>query len=253
MSVNYYNTNDFIEFVAKGNQEEGNDIISRSLDWFKRMNKDYKSLKKKELVTEEKMIELADFWTWFMAEFRDDLVPEILDAWGDNPPVVFEEVTRFLPRYEEIKMEKALSRVAEEELGEVETLFHSIWDKNVRTELSVDYFDWENDDYESTGYTLPRLNRDIFENRIKATCADIIYNRGHLLIKFFSKPGKFEYSGVAVDEDGKWYCLDKKQLQSEYTNEENRAPIGEGPGEKVIKLRDYSPARGKARKIGFIS
>lgn len=222
-----YNFETLNQTIENANTEE--DIFQ----YFVRMNKDYKKEKKEGLIDDDVMVSLTELWR--SLKVYDDYVYEILEEKWKSPPTVIQDILDFSERYNLVKYERYAEKLDESELAETESLFQAIWNKNCRVEGSISYYDWDEDEYVSTSICLPKKEREKYMYNLKLICAEIIYNRGEMLLRFFVRRGEFELAAVHVgDGRGIWECLSETEILSQYT--ENGEPMEIEDNETIIFL-----------------
>ena len=177
------------------------------------------------------MIELTRFIMNFIGIVGPDFIQRIFDAYGDNPKL-FMETADFVPRLTEIEYRSIISKMNEFERKEAETLFEAVWSKGVRTEVLIDYYDWDEDEYKEAELDLPRDKRT--ELPLKKVCADVIYNRGVLMAHFYTRRGMFEIAGVKVfNGTGEWVNLSEDELRESVDFNDNEKAITLPHGENT--------------------
>lgn len=232
-----YNINTLNAFLSTSPSED--DIVR----WFAKMNNVYKKNKKNGKINDEVMIKLVEFWHDISDEFGEDLFLLLENRWNGDMPLMVKDILDFTPKYHQFLYEQTMKKLDPTERREADSLFKAIWDKNMRLEGSVSYYDWDEDRFFEGGLKVPRKNRDGFEPDLRRVCANVIYNRGNMFLKFFARRGAFEIAGVHVgDGQGVWECLTKAEIQSSYTDD-NGNPTQFEDNETVIFLDRDEPAK----------
>lgn len=228
--IEKYNMETFDKMVQKNPTDD--DIFN----YFVRLNKDYKKEKKAGLINDDVMIHLLEFWNT-LRDVTDGALPDLLyEKWQGKRPTFIADIIEFAPRYNKIRCERFMTKLDPTETKETESLFNAIWEKNVRMEGSVSYYDWDEDEFFDSSIEVPRKDRDNYQYDFKRLCANVIYNRGNMLLKFYSRRGGFEIVGIHVgDGKGTWECLTKSEIQGEYTGNDGMPMIIED-NETVIFL-----------------
>lgn len=225
-----YNLDTFNELMQSNPSDD--DVFH----YFSRMNKDYNKAKKNGLITEDVMAYLVEFWDTLRDMTDGVLVKFLFEKWHGHRPALVKDIVEFAPKYNEINYNKVAEKLDPIEIRETETLFNAIWEKGTRMEGIISYYDWDNDSFVSDSIEVPRKDREGYKYDFKRICANIIYNRGNMLLKFYSRRGGFEVVGIHVgDGQGIWECLTKAEIQTMYTTNEG-APMVIEDNETVIFL-----------------
>ena len=201
--------------------------------WFDRMVTDYNGLKRRDMISDETMYKLFEFWNNIKYVYGNNIYNILDEHWDDKPIKMMSDFHEFAPVFHKKLYEKLLFSMDEIEKEETEALIREVWNKNQRMELSISYYDYDLDIFQELMMVIPRKNRNKLEPEFKTICANIILNRGQLLVKLYCQRGLVEYAAITVDEDGRWLCLNESEVASYYHNENNK-PLTMKKNEKVI-------------------
>lgn len=205
-----YNIDNFNDFLSENITEDS------IIEYFDKMNNRYIELKSKNKITDDIMNNITEFWLDVNEAYDDNIILILSSKWDVEPPEVIADIVEYIPKYNKYAYEEYIKKFDKVELKETDLLFEEIWNKEVRTEMTYSYLDYDKDVYYEKNLILPKKDRDGIEYDFKKELATIIYNRGKLFIKFFSGRGKFEIVSITVNGDGIWKCLNKSEVEEEY-------------------------------------
>ena len=237
--------------MEKYNVDEFNDFLSTDItnqdiiDYFTEMNDKYLELKSNDQLTDDIMNDMTQFWLEINDIYENNIIIILSSYWTEEPPEVIKDIVEYIPKYHEYAYNEYIKKFDKIEIKETDLLFDEIWDRNVRTEISYSYLDYDEDIYYDKKLILSKNDREGMKYEFKKELATIIYNRGEMFIKLFSGRGKFEIVAITVNGDGIWKCLNKNEIEEDYDLSED---------EKVIKFNcEHCLRKSKDNKIIYFN
>lgn len=202
---------DFLTLLTKSEED--------AFQWFKDLNNQYIELKKENKVSDEDLFELSElvigldsilegeFISWLEYRYEDD-DPE------NSFPTIMSDIMSFMPTHSKMQYEKYLTKLDSFEKGEVKSLSKAILNKKTRVELHGNIYDWDNDEEKDLYLKVDRNITEMSKYELFLFCANIIYNRGSLIARFYSSRGKFELAGItAQNGKGSWSCMSELEVE----------------------------------------
>lgn len=211
-----------------------NGKIEDIVQWFKTLDGQFKGLLEANKVTDTTLMELSEFIYGIDGKFGPGFLDMVDSYWEGEPPVLMTHVNEFGPEYSKHKLEEDYARLDAVEKKEAESLFREIWDRKVRADINCGFYDWDEDVEKSISYTLPKLDRSMAEMELKRLCANVIYNRGNMIIRFYARRGMFEIAAIkAYNGTGEWENFSDIDFEMCFEN-------GIAPNETIIQLKTKS-------------
>lgn len=175
------------------------------VEMFRAMSDEYDKSEKDEAL----MVGLTDFMLHAAGQLGPDFMQMVISELGVTP--LFADTSEFLPEFTRITGERIAAKMDEYEQKEADLLFHAIWDRHQRAEITCEMFDWDKDEEMHIEYVLPRDDRE--EPELRRICNMMVYNRGSMVIRFYARRGLFEIAGVAaLNGTGEWSCFSEYEL-----------------------------------------
>ena len=209
--------------------------VNELCEWFDNMSDDYDAHKKEVGFSEDEMYKLLDFWLKIQAIYGNQIFNVLSSHW-ENQKQMIKDFQVFTPKYHEIKYQNILAQMTDTEREEATSLIEEIWEKNQRLEMNFHFYDYEMDSFSDINMSIPRLERENAKSEFSEICANMILNRGHLLVKIYCPRGLVEYTAISVNENGLWYCMDEAEIAAFYSDG-SQHPLTMSQNERLIYLK----------------
>ena len=194
--------------------------------WLQNFEKKY--CNQKDNLTPKMKADITELYNT-LSEFQEENggVPSFMLETLENSTWVIAAATA-LREKNKTKRDEAFAKLNMVEKATFENLRDTIWNFEGRKFLASTFYDYDEDDYMSFQMEIPRK----FDNKEEETdysvsfetsLANIIYNRGSLIIRVSKPRNNSDIYGIYFTERGEWEAVPAKELKEIYASTDDDA------------------------------